>query len=179
MALKIARNASGGAHILEFEGITVRSDVLNILQATVGFSMTGPELSRLRARGTGSTLKTLVRFVELGLLREQTKRVLLAGRFGPRERTLNAYQATDKAVRLLQAAGSLEADLKAYEEDQDPELTWPRVEPDAVVRQALRTQPTSVFDMGRLATMRDNPPIVAAPQQQRMPANSVWALAAA
>lgn len=179
-ALTIARNASNGAHLLEFEGITVRSDVLDVLQATVATAMTAPELARLRNRSSGATTKTLQRFAELGLVHERTKRVMLAGKFGPREVTLNAYVATDRAKRLLEAARNLETDLQAFEDDADPELSWPHVEPDTVVRQALLSQPNSVFDMGRLflASMQDTPPKVAEPPR-KMPANSVWALAAA
>lgn len=176
-ALAIVKPANSGACILEFEGATVRSDVLDMLQAIVGEPMSAPDLSRLRKRSAGSTANTLQRLTELHLAEATTKVAYWRGKFAQRQRTVIAFVATDKGKRLLAAAEQMKDQLTAYTDESDPEASWPRQDPADVVRQAMRTQPSSVFDLGRVCHVDDTPPVVAAPQ--RTAANNAFSMAAA
>lgn len=155
------KHAVSGARLLQFEGITVRSDSAEILRLALGETVTCPQVAKLRKRSAGAMSHTLRNYAEAGLLREVQLREHHAPRLGARK----GYRTTDMGKRLL-------AELDEVPEDDlatDPEDTWPRPDPDAVVRQALRTQPSSIFDLGRIVSP---PPKPTAPPPQRI--NSVF-----
>lgn len=65
----------------------------------------------------------------------------------------HVFQLTDKGRELVFtwiANGRGTKAPKPAESDEVEDKPWPRADPELVVRQAVRTQPTSVFDMPRM-----------------------------
>lgn len=63
------------------------------------------------------------------------------------------WKLTTRGQRALDDFLMVENTPKATEPEPDEDesdVKWPRANPDEVVRQAIRTQPSSVFDMARM-----------------------------
>jgi DNA-binding IclR family transcriptional regulator len=133
-----------GARMVRFEGVTVRSDALNMLQMVLHTSMTAGDVAKARGRTPGSTSNTLKRMVEVGLLVQVAlppSHAKISARWG----AIKGYRCTDLGRRMLEAAEQQLTEL----EEQDPETSWPKVDTHLMVMQAMQTQPSSVFDLAR------------------------------
>lgn len=131
---------------LKFEGITLRSDALTAIALVRDTAMNACAVARIRQQSAGATAGTLKRMAELGIL-ETVQVPPPRTNFARQGATLTGYRCTALGKRLLDAAQNLLDDL----EDQDPEANWPKVNTNLLVTAARETQPTSVFDLGRMA----------------------------
>src|SRR5690606_28852235 len=64
-------------------------------------------------------------------------------------RTVHFFKVTDKGRQLLDQflARSKVTAKPTPESEDDSDIAWPRRDPNEVVREAVKTQPISVFDM--------------------------------
>ena len=132
---------------LTFEGVRIRVEALDALRAVRDTALTAPQIGRATGRSSGAATNTLNRMVERGVA--EVVRLPAEGRFATRYGTLTGYKLTEKGQRLLDYAA---ANVNQAEVDLAATVPWPVHDGDEIVKKARGTQPTSVFDMGRLFT---------------------------
>lgn len=65
-------------------------------------------------------------------------------------KAVKLWKLTAKGQQALDEFLAVQNTPKVEPEEDESEPKWPRANPEEVVRQAVRTQPTSVFDMARM-----------------------------
>lgn len=65
-------------------------------------------------------------------------------------KAVKLWKLTAKGQQALDEFLAVQNTPKAEPEEDESDPKWPRANPEEVVRQAIRTQPTSVFDMHRV-----------------------------
>lgn len=147
--------------ILKIGEMTLRAESVPLLRMLKGRVLTNGDVAKERGVSPGSSSKTLKRLVDLALL--EVRQLPAKGKFLKLYGHLTGYTTTPVGVQVMEQA---EAMLLAMgDEDEDDEDDYKPPPADTVVASALRTQPNSVFDLGRI--------IAVGPRVQ----NSVFALA--
>lgn len=122
--------------------------VMGILSRRPGGTPTGI-IALMRSMDKSQTRQTLNRLVELEM-------ASFTRRKGAGGKGTDFFELTDRGREYLNAVMVERAKPRppepdeSEEPDDDVERRWPRKDPEETVRQAVRTQPNSVFDMARV-----------------------------